>query len=62
MPAPLTIAAVEALRAQTPGAQHTTHFNHAGSSLPSAATLEAMRAHLWREATMGPMEAGVAAR
>ncbi|SDI19211.1 aminotransferase class V-fold PLP-dependent enzyme [Paraburkholderia phenazinium] len=62
MPAPLTDAAVQALRAQTPGTQHITHFNHAGSSLPSAATLEAIRAHLWREATMGPMEAGVAAR
>lgn len=62
MPAPLTPAAVDALRAQTPGVQHTTHFNHAGSSLPSTATLEAMRAHLWLEATMGPMEAGVAAR
>ncbi|MEW6343955.1 MAG: aminotransferase class V-fold PLP-dependent enzyme [Paraburkholderia sp.] len=62
MPAPLTDATVQALRAQTPGTQHITHFNHAGSSLPSAATLEAIRAHLWREATMGPMEAGVAAR
>ncbi|MGF6721633.1 cysteine desulfurase/selenocysteine lyase [Paraburkholderia sp. GAS41] len=62
MPVPLTVAAVEALRAQTPGVKHTTHFNHAGSSLPSEATLEAMRAHLWREATSGPMEAGVAAR
>jgi cysteine desulfurase / selenocysteine lyase len=62
MPAPLTDTAVEALRAQTPGTQHVTHFNHAGSSLPSAATLEAIHAHLWREATTGPMEAGVAAR
>lgn len=62
MPVPLTDVAVQALRAQTPGTQHVTHFNHAGASLPSAATLEAVRAHLWREATMGPMEAGVAAR
>lgn len=62
MPVPLTDAAVQALRAQTPGTQHVTHFNHAGASLPSAATLEAIRAHLWREAAMGPMEAGVAAR
>jgi len=62
MPAPLTVAAVEALRAQTPGTQHITHFNHAGSSLPSTATLEAIREHLWREATQGPMEAGVTAR
>jgi cysteine desulfurase/selenocysteine lyase len=62
MPAPLTDVAVEALRAQTPGTQHTTHFNHAGASLPSMATLEAVRAHLSREASMGPMEAGMAAR
>jgi selenocysteine lyase/cysteine desulfurase len=62
MSAPLTPAVVEALRARTPGAQSTTHFNHAGASLPSAATLEAIHAHLWREATSGPMEAGVAAR
>jgi selenocysteine lyase/cysteine desulfurase len=62
MSAPLIDATVDGLRAQTPGTQHTTHFNHAGASLPSAATLEAVHAHLWREATMGPMEAGVAAR
>lgn len=62
MPAPLTDAAVDALRAQTPGTQHLAHFNHAGASLPSKGTLEAVHAHLWREATMGPMEAGVAAR
>ena len=62
MSSPLSPAAVDALRARTPGAQHTTHFNHAGASLPSSATLEAIHAHLWREATMGPMEAGVAGR
>lgn len=62
MSAPLTLAAVEALRAQTPGAHSTTHFNHAGASLPSSGTLEAIHAHLMREATTGPMEAGVAAR
>ncbi|MGS1008086.1 aminotransferase class V-fold PLP-dependent enzyme [Achromobacter anxifer] len=62
MSAPLTPSAVEALRAQTPGAQTTVHFNHAGSSLPSAATLQAIHAHLQREATQGPMEAGVASR
>lgn len=62
MPAPLTPAAIEALRARTPGAYSTTHFNHAGASLPSTGTLEAIHAHLMREATMGPMEAGVAAR
>lgn len=62
MPAPLTAAAVDALRALTPGAQGTTHFNHGGASLPSSATLEAIYSHLQREATLGPMEAGVAAR
>ncbi|MGT2439579.1 hypothetical protein ACU4GH_31590 [Bradyrhizobium betae] len=62
MPAPLTPAAVDALRARAPGTQTTTHFNHAGASLPSTATLEAIHAHLRREATQGPMEAGVAAR
>ncbi|CAB3900677.1 MULTISPECIES: aminotransferase class V-fold PLP-dependent enzyme [Achromobacter] len=62
MSAPLTPSAVEALRAQTPGAQTTVHFNHAGASLPSAATLQAIHAHLQREATQGPMEAGVASR
>jgi cysteine desulfurase/selenocysteine lyase len=62
MPVPLTASAVDTLRAQTPGVQHTTHFNHAGSSLPSTATLDAIRNHLWLEAIRGPMEAGVAAR
>jgi selenocysteine lyase/cysteine desulfurase len=56
-PAPLTDAAVDALRARTPGVKTTLHFNHAGASLPSMDTLEAMRAHLWREAEMGPIEA-----
>ncbi|MFM0591558.1 aminotransferase class V-fold PLP-dependent enzyme [Paraburkholderia dilworthii] len=62
MSALLSTAAVEALRARTPGTQHTTHFNHAGASLPSSATLEAIHAHLWREATTGPMEAGIVGR
>ncbi|WP_029972010.1 aminotransferase class V-fold PLP-dependent enzyme [Paraburkholderia graminis] len=62
MSASLSRTAVDALRASTPGAQCITHFNHAGASLASSATLEAIHAHLWREATLGPMEAGVAAR
>jgi len=62
MSAPLTPAAIEALRALTPGAQTTVHFNHAGASLPSTATLQAINEHLQREATQGPMEAGVASR
>jgi len=62
MPVPLTSAAVDALRARAPGAHRTTHFNHASASLPSAATLEAIHAHLLREAMQGPMEASLAAR
>lgn len=62
MSAPLTASTIETLRAQTPGTQTTVHFNHAGASLPSAATLQAIQAHLQREATQGPMEAGVASR
>jgi cysteine desulfurase / selenocysteine lyase len=58
----LSTAAVDALRAQAPGTQTTTHFNHAGSSLLSSATLEAVHTQLWREATMGQMEAGVFGR
>lgn len=58
----LTAATLEALRAATPGTRTTVHFNHAGASLPSAATLDAIQAHLRREAKHGPMEAGVAAR
>lgn len=62
MTAPLTPSAVQALRALTPGTQSTVHFNHAGASLPSTATLQGIHAHLKREAAQGPMEAGVAAR
>lgn len=62
MPSPLSLADVDALRARTPGAQTITHFNHAGASLPSSATLEAIHAQLWLEATTGPMEAGVRGR
>ncbi|WP_310631577.1 aminotransferase class V-fold PLP-dependent enzyme [Paraburkholderia sp.] len=57
----LTDTDIDALRAQTPGTRTTTHFNHAGASLPSSATLSAIHAQLEREATSGPMEAGVAA-
>ncbi|MFD4836418.1 aminotransferase class V-fold PLP-dependent enzyme [Achromobacter sp. NPDC058515] len=62
MSAPLAPAAIQSLRALTPGTQSTVHFNHAGASLPSAATLQAIHAHLAREAAQGPMEAGVKAR
>jgi len=49
------------LRAETPGADRVLHLNHAGSSLMSAATIEAVHAHLRREAEGGSMEAGSAA-
>lgn len=49
------------LRAETPGADRILHLNHAGSSLMSAATIEAVQAHLRREAEGGSMEAGGAA-
>lgn len=62
MSAALTPAALDALRAATPGTRTTVHFNHAGASLPSTATLDAIQAHLRREAEQGPMEAGGAAR
>jgi selenocysteine lyase/cysteine desulfurase len=58
----LSITTVDALRAQTPGTQTTTHFNHAGASLLSSATLDAIHAQFSREATMGQMEAGFAGR
>ncbi|SIT18963.1 aminotransferase class V-fold PLP-dependent enzyme [Achromobacter sp. MFA1 R4] len=62
MTAPLPPSTVQALRAMAPGTQSSVHFNHAGASLPSTATLQAIHAHLKREAAQGPMEAGVAAR
>ena len=46
------------LRAETPGADRVLHLNHAGSSLMSAATLDAIEAQLRREAEGGSMEAG----
>ncbi|MCC8393510.1 aminotransferase class V-fold PLP-dependent enzyme [Paraburkholderia sp. MMS20-SJTR3] len=61
MPSPLSAAAIDALRESIAGVRSTTHFNHAGSSLPSSATVEAIHAHLLREASLGPMEAGAAA-
>jgi len=48
---------VERLRAATPGCARVIHFNHAGASLPSQATLDAVIEQLQREAISGPMEA-----
>ena len=50
---------VQHLREATPGCQSgLVHFNHAGASLPSQATLDAIIEQLQREARDGPMEAG----
>ncbi|ROM58017.1 class V aminotransferase [Pseudomonas poae] len=50
---------VQHLRDETPGCQSgIVHFNHAGASLPSRATLDAIIDQLQREARDGPMEAG----
>lgn len=50
---------VQHLREATPGCQSgIVHFNHAGASLPSQATLDAIIDQLQREARDGPMEAG----
>lgn len=48
---------VERLRAATPGCASVIHFNHAGASLSSQATLDAIVEQLRLEAVCGPMEA-----
>lgn len=60
--ATLTDADVARLRRATPGIDQVLHFNHAGASLPSAATVRAVIEHLQREAARGPMEAAQAAQ
>ena len=57
----LTDHDVAALRRHSRHAQRHP-FQPCGSSLPSNGTLDAIRAHLLREAERGPMEAGMAAR
>ncbi len=50
---------LQQLRESTPGCRSgIVHFNHAGASLPSQATLDAIIDQLQREARDGPMEAG----
>lgn len=55
----MSLLQVQHLRDDTPGCQSgLVHFNHAGASLPSQATLNAIIDQLQREARDGPMEAG----
>ncbi|MGK0226763.1 MAG: selenocysteine lyase/cysteine desulfurase [Thermoproteota archaeon] len=54
---PLSTAEVAQLRANTPGADNVVHLNHAGSSLPTQATLDTQIHHLQREAMTGGYEA-----
>jgi len=53
----LSTAEVARLRSETPGADNVVHLNHAGSSLPTQATLDTQIHHLQREAMTGGYEA-----
>ncbi|NRG16994.1 aminotransferase class V-fold PLP-dependent enzyme [Rhizobiales bacterium] len=52
---------VERLRADTPGVENVTHFNHSSCSLPSNQVLREVVGHLYREAASGPSEVGILA-
>ncbi len=57
----LSAERISSLRVDTPGVQHVTHFNHAGSSLPAKPILDVVVRHLLLEATIGGYEAAAAA-
>lgn len=52
---------IDAPRAQTPGCAERIHFNNAGAALLAQPTLDAMTAHLRREAEIGGYEAAAEA-
>jgi selenocysteine lyase/cysteine desulfurase len=59
---PFDDAEMDAIRSVTPGCRdELIHLNHAGSSLPPQAVLDAQIAHLHREATIGGYEAAMEA-
>lgn len=58
---PPIIERLAELRADTPGVQHVTHFNYAGSSLPAKPVLDVVVRHLIQEAAIGGYEAAAAA-
>ena len=58
---PSILASLNELRADTPGVQHVTHFNYAGSALPAKPVLDTVVRHLIHEATIGGYEAATAA-
>jgi selenocysteine lyase/cysteine desulfurase len=61
MSRPFTAEEISAARAITPGVEHVTHLNHAGSSLPPDVVLDTQIEHLRAEATIGGYEAAAAA-